>query len=276
MKGLMTIAAAASALALPFAAFADTSTGTATIALYVNGQHATASSTAGMSIPMLAIWSAKNIGHSNGAYPLSTVGFNTSTPYEAVTADMSLPYSYETRADVSWDKVNHGAISGNCRTGDPFALDGYSVGDSLSAAESAGASTTANWATTYHAASSTYMIVWAHHCLAAPSVTYPNNGTSTTTAGLTHIDWSPVTDSWGTVQYIYQSATMTGTSTPPATNADGSYSSPAYTSGPLSDTTIATGGTPPGTYYVHVKAVDSTGSESWWSNPIKVKVTANP
>lgn len=97
----------------------------------------------------------------------------------------------------------------------------------------------------------------------APSVPVhlsPSNGHVSTTANQTLIDWEASTDA-SAVTYIYQSSLSA------ATKPDGSFVSPAYTSAPLSASEIPTPGTPEGTYYWHVKAVDSAGNESAWSAP---------
>ncbi|HVW71619.1 MAG TPA: immunoglobulin-like domain-containing protein, partial [Candidatus Paceibacterota bacterium] len=98
---------------------------------------------------------------------------------------------------------------------------------------------------------------------AAPTITSPADGTHTTTAGLTDVTWTDESDSGSTVSYIYQSA------------YDADFTNIAYTSPILSTTDQPTPGTPPGTYYIHVKSVDAAGNESDWSDPIMVVVLNN-
>lgn len=88
----------------------------------------------------------------------------------------------------------------------------------------------------------------------------PADGTVTTTANQTLINWDDSTDA-SSVSYVYQSSLSS------MVNPDGSFVAPAYTSGPLSSSEIPTPGTPAGTYHWHVKAVDAAGNESAWSNP---------
>ncbi len=94
----------------------------------------------------------------------------------------------------------------------------------------------------------------------APMPVSPANHSTTTTAGLTHVDWTDVTDPSSPVTYIYQASYSSATST-----IDGSFLAPVYTSGPLSVSEIPTPGTPEGTYYWHVTATDSVGNVSAWS-----------
>ena len=88
--------ATASLLALPLVSLADssaTSTPTVTVGinLFVDGGQATADSPSanGASFPMSATWSAKNINYGSGTYPLGPTGFNSATPYMAVTSEMT-------------------------------------------------------------------------------------------------------------------------------------------------------------------------------------------
>lgn len=106
--------------------------------------------------------------------------------------------------------------------------------------------------------------------LIAPTPLSPANGYSTTTAGLSMIDWTDVTDPFLPMTYIYQSSNS------PSTNPDGSFVTPVYTSGPLSVSEIATAGTPEGTWYWHVKAVDSASNSSAWSTTWSVIVDNTP
>jgi hypothetical protein len=98
-----------------------------------------------------------------------------------------------------------------------------------------------------------------------PNHVSPSNNAFKTTANQTSIDWEDVLDT-SPVTYKYQSSLSS------ATNPDGSFSSPAYTSGAISDSEIPTPETPEGKYYWHVKAVDAAGNESAWSNPWVITV----
>lgn len=93
----------------------------------------------------------------------------------------------------------------------------------------------------------------------------PADNTFTTTAAQTSIDWSDSVDA-SPVTYQYQSSNSN------ATNPDGSFTTPAYTSGVLTDSNIPTPGTPEGVYYWHVKATDAAGNSSGWTTPWKITV----
>jgi len=101
-----------------------------------------------------------------------------------------------------------------------------------------------------------------------PAIHTPANGAVVTTSALTEIDWTDSTGGTFTpYQYQYQAF------------ADAGYTSLVYTSGWLNDSEIATPGTPPGDYYVQVRARDAQGNETAWSNgasaPYKITVTAD-
>ena len=88
----------------------------------------------------------------------------------------------------------------------------------------------------------------------------PANNATLTTTELTNVDWSDVSDDSSPVTYYYQSSLSS------ATNIDGSFVTPTYTSGALTESEIATAGTPEGTYYWHVRAVDDEGNSSEWTD----------
>jgi hypothetical protein len=94
---------------------------------------------------------------------------------------------------------------------------------------------------------------------AAPTPVSPSNGATVTSDDLDKVDWTTVTDPSSPVTYMYQASHSS------ATNPDGSFTTPVYTSGSLSDSEIATPGTPEGLYYWHVKATDAVGNSSPWS-----------
>jgi hypothetical protein len=104
------------------------------------------------------------------------------------------------------------------------------------------------------------------HAPAAPVHLSPASGTVGTTANLTLIDWSDVTDPSGPVTYSYESSHSS------AVNADGSFVSPVYQSAALTDSQIPTPGTPEGTYYWHVRACDTASNCSSWTDPWQVIV----
>ncbi len=101
---------------------------------------------------------------------------------------------------------------------------------------------------------------------AVPTHVSPADNSFKTTANQLLIDWSDVTDPSAPVTYVYQASNSA------ATNPDGSFVSPVYTSVPLAVSQIATGGTPEGVYYWHVKAVDAANNGSAWSSAWKITV----
>ncbi len=94
----------------------------------------------------------------------------------------------------------------------------------------------------------------------------PADGSFETTASLVKVDWTDVTDPSTPVTYYYQSSHT------PDTNVDGSFVTPAYSSGALTTSEIPTPGTPAGVYYWHVRAVDGANNSSAWTNPWKFTV----
>ena len=239
------------------------STITVTIDKFIDGRQATAALADNAAFPMSATWNAGNIGSGTGPYPLGPAGFNSVNPYEAVTAAMSVGASYTT-SEVAGGSV----VGADCSTGQPYAFVGYSTGATLAAAASGTVTTTIPNFTNLTA--DAFIVVHNKPCVPAPVLKYPVNGTITTTAGLTSIGWNPVTDPIGGITYVYQSSHSS------STNPDGSFVSPAYTSGALTATSIQTPSTPAGVYYWHVQAKDADGNTSPWSGSWMVTVDNTP
>lgn len=106
---------------------------TVTINKYIDGAMATSGSASGASFPMTASWDAANIGAGSGSYELDADGFNGNpTPYQAITSEMTSGASYST-SELS----SGSSVGASCADGKPFALAGYSWGDTLAAAEAA-------------------------------------------------------------------------------------------------------------------------------------------
>jgi Ca2+-binding RTX toxin-like protein len=101
-----------------------------------------------------------------------------------------------------------------------------------------------------------------------PVIISPANGSTVYQAQLTKIDWTDVTGTTGPFVYYYEAY------------SDTNYTNPVYMSGPLTVSEIPTPGTLPGDYYIRVRAQDSEGTFSDWSNgagnPYHITVIANP
>lgn len=74
--------------------------------------------------------------------------------------------------------------------------------------------------------------------LTAPTIVSPLDNSYTTSADLTKVDWTDVEDGTAPITYIYS------VSSSDATNPDGTFVTPLYTSGTLTDSEIPTPGTP--------------------------------
>lgn len=240
------------------------STVTVTINKFIDGSMATAASASSSAFTMNASWNATNIGAGSGSYDLDADGFNGNpTPYQAITSPMTAGASYST------SEVTGGAVAGaNCSTGQPYALVGYKVGDDITAAQAAPISTSTPSFT--NLTSNKVVLVLNKICVPTPVHLSPANGSTLSSAALTHIDWTDVTDPAMPITYVYQAANS------PAINPDGSFVSPVYTSGPLSVSEIPTPGTPAGVYYWHVRAVDADGNMSPWTAAWQVTVDNTP
>lgn len=104
----------------------------------------------------------------------------------------------------------------------------------------------------------------------APSITSPANNSTLTSSQLNKIDFTDSTTTGnGPIKYQYRAY------------SDAAYTTLVYDSGPtLTSSEILTPGTPEGTYYVQVRAVDADGITSAWSNdattPFKITVRNSP
>jgi hypothetical protein len=105
---------------------------TVTIDKFIDGVQASTTNAQGASFPMSATWDASNVGAGSGAYALGPVGANSANPYEAVTADMTSGADYST-----YEVVDNITVGENCSTDVPFALVGYSVGNTRAEAMTA-------------------------------------------------------------------------------------------------------------------------------------------
>lgn len=147
-------------------------TSTVTIVKYVDGAHATASSSSSAVFPMQANYQASNlIGGNPGTdpYSIGPVGNNTPNAYEAKTVDLANGASYST-----FEHTNTSVVGASCvGTSTPFRLVGYSTGDSLAGAASSTVSTSTPSFTNLQ--TNKYVIVWNATC---GSTTTPPTATS--------------------------------------------------------------------------------------------------
>ena len=101
-----------------------------------------------------------------------------------------------------------------------------------------------------------------------PIITWPVNGACITSAALTHIDWDDSTGTFTPLEYQYQAYKYAN------------YTTLIYSSSWLSASQIPTLGTPERVYYIRVRAQDSMGNLSDWSNgstnPYKITVDNTP
>jgi|GEM_PF-1925729 hypothetical protein len=131
---------------------------TVTIVKNVDGVHATTANANSSSFPMLETWTATNFSGSNVAYTLSPVGLNTPNPYEAKTSPaFDSGANYTTHEDTSGNNVG-----ASCSDGKPFALVGYTSGDTLGDAQSATPTLTEPSFTGM--TTSKFVIVWNKTC----------------------------------------------------------------------------------------------------------------
>ena len=236
------------------------STVTVTIDKFIDGVAAT-TTTATASFPMLSTTLASNINGGVQSGP-NAYTLGTSDSYEAITSPMNSGATYTTNEVTAPSSV----VDADCTTGDPYELVGYSYGPDLATAKAATPSATVPNFT--NLTSNEYVIVWNKNCLPTPTITVPTNASTVTTAAMVEVDWNAVTDPAGGITYIYQASNS------PATNTDGSFVSPVYTSpSPLTATSIPTPGTPPGVYYLQVQAKDADGNVSAWSPTVMVTVS---
>src|SRR3989344_1509762 len=130
---------------------------TVTIAKYVDGVHADAGNATSLSFPMDASWDAENIGAGAGSFALSTVGFNNPNPYEATTVSMTSGADYALAENLT--EANVGA---SCSEGKPFALAGYTTGETEVAA--VGETPTLTSPSLTDITDDVFIIVWNEKC----------------------------------------------------------------------------------------------------------------
>ncbi len=126
---------------------------TVTIKKYVEGAMATGASADFADFMMNATWTADNIGSGSGQY---TLGASNTVPYEAMTIAM------DEGADYSTNEVMNSTVGAMCATGTPFALTGYSTGNTY--AEALAATKTLTAPSFTDLMTDKYVIVWNDDC----------------------------------------------------------------------------------------------------------------
>jgi choice-of-anchor C domain-containing protein len=166
---------------------------TVTIHKYVDGAHANATSAEGQSFPMQSSWNAVNIGAGSGSYSLAA------STYDAQTSSMT------SGADYATNEVTTGSsVGASCADGKPFALVGYSWGDSESAAATSTMSTSSPSFTGI--TTNKHIIVWNKDCTpkltVTKVVTNDNGGTASITDFTLFIDNATTTSGTATTSTI--------------------------------------------------------------------------
>jgi hypothetical protein len=127
---------------------------TVTVSKFVQGVMATAANADNADFPMTSTWDAENIGAGTGSYALSETN---STPYQAVTAEMTKGADYQTQELLTGD-----VVGAQCDAGKPFALEGYTSGDTE--AEAMAATVSMTMPTFTDLQQDKFVIVWNRDC----------------------------------------------------------------------------------------------------------------
>ncbi|MBI5457957.1 hypothetical protein HY971_04525 [Candidatus Kaiserbacteria bacterium] len=162
--------------------FEAPATVTVSIVKYVDGVHATAGNASSLSFPIDATWNAVNIGAGAGSFALSTIGFNNPNPYEATTAEMTSGADYSVSEDTSGPNVG-----ASCADNKPFALAGYSTGDTEGAAAGAATSSSAVLA---GITTDKFIIVWNETCEDEGTLTLQKTVVTDSGGTATDTDWT--------------------------------------------------------------------------------------
>jgi len=124
---------------------------TVTLAKYVDGVHATDVNALGLSFPMMSTWSDAGFPDGSGAFSLA------SPSYEATTADMDLGANYSAE-----ELLDEGNVGASCAEAKPFALVGYSWGETE--LDAAGMTPTTTIPAFVSLASNQWILVWNETC----------------------------------------------------------------------------------------------------------------
>jgi len=131
---------------------------TVTIVKYVDGVHATEANAASSTFPFTATYNATNTGSGSDPFTIGPTGNNTPNAYEAKTIPLASGADYKAEENTSGNDV----VGASCADGKPFALTGYSSGNTLGDAQSA--STTPSAPAFTGLTSDKYVITWNETC----------------------------------------------------------------------------------------------------------------
>lgn len=141
----------------------STSTVTVTILKFINGQMATASSSQNMDFLMTANYNSTTTGQGTGNYNLSASGYNGDpTPYKAVTTNFAPGASYSTYENMNNVTGMTCNVATSSASTTPFALVGYTTGQTMSQAMSGTPTTTVP--SFPNLTTNEYVIVWNQSC----------------------------------------------------------------------------------------------------------------
>ena len=172
-----------------------------TINKFINGAQATAATASSSDFAMNAVYNSVETGSGSGTYNLSASGFNGDpTPYQAKTIDMT------PGADYATNEIFTGAVVGEtcaASSSKPFALDGYTTGNSFAEAMAATKSTSSP--SFVGLTSDKYVIVWNKTCGTTEGTIEGDveGGVSTSTVGVLHVDSITAEDTTATADGTY-------------------------------------------------------------------------
>lgn len=132
---------------------------TVTVIKYLDGQHADAETAQEAAFPISSSWEAENLGDGNTTFTLDETGLNNENAYEATSAEMTAGASYNLSETI-------GELVGeSCEDQTPYALVGYTVGDSPEdAADKEPGIGDNNGLSLENITSNQYVIVWNRSC----------------------------------------------------------------------------------------------------------------
>jgi hypothetical protein len=151
-SGFMAAPATADAWGWPWWKYAHaqesaTTTVDVTIQKYIDGSRANATNADNLSFPMSATWDTGS----------STYALNAGNSYEAVTNEMDEGADYSTH-----EILTGGTVGASCSDGKPFALKGYTTGETLQEAKDGTPATSSPAFTNLD--DDMYVIVWNESC----------------------------------------------------------------------------------------------------------------